>query len=128
MRGVCIALFGAAEKGKLAYPYLCKELLDLFHILGSPPEDTRGLRLAMQTILRGGQVWYFRVEEEGFSERHYESGFRYLEKERAKAPIDALFLPGVSDYLLVESAKKVCRKRNCLLVFEEGDLFDYLMG
>ncbi len=125
MRQMRIAIFGAAEKGRFSYPYICCHLTHLFQTFGIAPKDTAGLSHAIQHILRGGETLFFRVEEEGFSVKDYLTGLRYLEKQKMAQPIDALYLPGVGIEEILKKASALCKERGWLLVVEEKDLFDY---
>ena len=125
MHTLRIAVFGESEKGKFAYPYVCKSLLDLYTTLGSPPKESEGLNKAIQNILLGGEVLFFRVKSEGFSEKEYLNGLRFLEKYTEEKNLDGICLPGVGDELILHTASKVSSLFGCLLILEEKDLFDY---
>lgn len=123
-----IALFGEAEKGHIETAYFCKNLEQLFELLGQPPEDTRGLFFAVQTLLYGKPLIYFRVREEGISIDDYLSGLHLLwEDAYSIIRLQALFLPGVGSKQLIEEGSKLCQARKSLLLMSEHDFFDYLM-
>lgn len=119
---MAIALFGEAEKGSREAIYTCRSLEELFERYGEPPEDTCGLYYAVQTILYGMQVLYFRVREEGVSFDDYFYGFTLLKK----APLEALFLPGVGFSSIIEQGLDLCREKDSLLIIREADFYDYM--
>lgn len=121
-----IAIFGEAEKGQFLSSYQCKSLEELAHHLGDPPEDSKGLFLAVQTLLYNYDVLYFRVEEEGFSPNAYLHGLNYLQEQ--KIYIEALAVPGVSDRKILERASCVCSLHQSILISSEIDLYDCLTG
>ncbi|MBS0654471.1 MAG: hypothetical protein JSR46_01730 [Verrucomicrobia bacterium] len=120
-----IALFGEAKEGKLDVPYFCKDLLQLFTNLGQPPEETYGLYFAVQTLLYGWPIIYFRVREEGGSFQDYRYGLRFL-RSYPIIQMKALFLPGVGSKALIEEGSDLCRERKSLLIIRAADLYDYL--
>jgi len=122
-----IALFGEAEKGHLDTAYYCKNLEQLFEYLGEPPQDAKGLFFAIQSLLHGKPLVYFRVEEEGVSMRDYVYGMRLLkDPDFPIGPLNALYLPGVGSQELLEEGFSVCRQQKSLLIMDEADFYDYL--
>lgn len=117
-----IALFGEAEKGSLDFICPCRTLEELFERYGEPPEDTSGLYFAVQTILYGMSVLYFRVKEEGVSVEDYTLGLKILRK----APLQALFLPGVGLSSVIEEGLDLCREKQGVLIIREVDFYDYM--
>lgn len=120
-----IALFGESKEGELEVPYFCKDLLQLFTHLGQPPADTYGLFFAVQTLLYGWPIIYFRVREEGASYQDYLYGLRFL-RDSPAIKLNALFLPGVGSRVLIEEGSDLCRARQSLLIIKATDLYDYL--
>lgn len=120
-----ITLFGAAERGKIEVPYFCKDLLQLFDYLGQPPDGACGLFFAIQSILYGWPIVYFRVCEEGESHQDYLYGLRFL-RNCSSLDIKALFLPGVGSKELIEESFDLCRMRQSLLIMKGDDFYDYI--
>lgn len=120
-----ITLFGEAERGQIEVPYYCKDLIQLFDALGQPPEGASGLFFAVQTILHGWPVVYFRVDEEGVSYQEYVRGLRFL-RTCAFLDMKALFLPGVGSKELIEEGFDLCRVRQSLFIMRGADFYDYL--
>src|SRR5438128_2435457 len=97
------ALFGEAEKGNLETAYYCRTLEELFQHLGEPPNETHGLFFAVQTLLYGRQVVYFRVREEGISVQDYFFGLHLLRDcTSTLLHLQALYLPGVGTRELID--------------------------
>lgn len=121
-----VALFGAAEAGEYKRPYLFNSLEQMLSAMGNPPPDTQGLTYAVQTLLFGHPVLYFRVREEGFGPGDYLMGLRYLSSDEKITNLAAICLPGVGDAEIIEATAPVCEVRSSLLILSEADLFDYL--
>ena len=119
-----IALFGEAEKGEFSSLHHINTLDHLSDLLGNPPDDTKGLYLAVQSILFSYDLIYIRVKDEGFSTRDYLSGLKQLRK--LSSPIMAIGLPGVGDDLIIEAGAEVCSLHKSMLLTTEQDLYDYL--
>ncbi len=127
MTSSVVALFGEAEKGIVHQVYFCRSLRDLFDNLGEPPNETQGLYFAVQTLLYGKQILYFKVREEGVSHEDYLFGFRLL--RNVKSPLislQALFLPGVGSSKLIDEGITLCREQHSLLLINEADFYDYM--
>src|SRR5690242_16921748 len=108
-----IALFGAAGRGELETAYYCKNLPQLFEHLGEPPEETKGLYFAVQSILYGHPLVYFRVRDEGHSVDDYLYGLALLKNPNYPLrDIQALFLPGVGSKELLDEAVKLSQIRH----------------
>src|SRR5438552_55416 len=122
-----IALFGEAEKGQLEMAHYCRDLEQLFELLGEPPKETLGLFFAIQSLLYGQPLLYFRVREEGVSLKDYEYGLHLLHDDSFEPfHLQALFLPGVGSKDLIEEGWKLCKARRSVLIMNEKDLYDYL--
>lgn len=122
-----VALFGEATKGSLDTVYFCRSLGDLLDYLGEPPNDAQGLHYAVQTLLYGTNILYFRVREEGVSLDDYRFGFRLLRDVHAPLiSLQALFLPGVGSSQLIDEGISLCRKHHSLLIVREADFYDYM--
>lgn len=119
-----IVIFGEAEKGQFLTFYECRSLEELSYHLGDLPEDTKGLSLAIQTLLYNYSVLYFRVEEEGFSQKDYLYGLNYLQEN--KIPIEGLAIPGISDQMILKHASCICSLHQSVLISNEKDLYDCL--
>ena len=124
-RALC-ALFGEAQKGTFQTPYYVKSVDQLFYYLGEPPCDTRGLFFAIQSLMHGVDLIYFRVSEEGVSESEYLFGMRYLQGDLQGGVLDALYLPGVGSKELIEEGFQVCKNHESLFIMNEADFYDYL--
>jgi hypothetical protein len=122
-----VALFGAAQKGELKTAYYCKDVLQLFEHFGEPPEESEGLFFAIQALLYGKQLVYFRVREEGESVEDYLYGLDFLrDLHHPLIAIKALFLPGVASKELLEVSCKLCLSHQSLLIMNDRDFYDFL--
>jgi len=127
MEAPACVLFGEAEKGSLGTLYYCPSLERLFCYFGSPPYDTEGLYYAIQAILYGKPLLYFRVHEEGVSTEDYLLGLHLLREQKNEIPhVGALFLPGVGSQAIIDEGLLVCREHHGLLLMKEADFYDYL--
>lgn len=127
MTASVIALFGESQKGELETAYYCQSLGDLFESLGEPPSDTHGLFFAVQSLLFGQEVIYFRVREEGISLDDYQSGLSRLQRfSTSIIRLKALFLPGVGSREILDEGFTLCRKQKSLLIVREADFYDYM--
>jgi hypothetical protein len=123
MASSLIALFGEAEKGKLETFYYCSCLGELFDRLGEPPKDAQGLHFAVQSLLFGMPILYFRVREEGENPEDYFYGLHYLRKFQ---PFSALFLPKVGSKELLDEGFELCREHQSLLIVTACDFYDFM--
>ena len=121
-----IATFGEAEKGQFHKPYYCDSLPQLVDLFGNPPKESQGLFFAIQVLMYDWDLIFFRVEEEGFSEKDYLSGFAHLSNRVLAPHLDALCLPGVGDPKIIDAAEPLYSLHHSLLITTERDLFDYL--
>jgi len=127
MEPLTIALFGEAESGDYGKVHYCQTLPDLVDKLGNPPPESRGLHLAVQSLLYEHDLFFFRVEEEGFSLRDYFEGLMLLKKERKLIRrTAAICLPGVADPELLKAFTKLCDAYRQVMITTEPDLYDYL--
>lgn len=127
MSQMTIALFGEAQKGDFRTGYFCQNLAQLSDCLGEPPsEDAKGLHLAVQTLLYDYPILFFRVEEEGFSQKDYLIGFQILQRKEGVPRISALCLPGVGDAEIIQASDPICSIHKSFLILTERDLYDYL--
>jgi hypothetical protein len=127
MDSPALVLFGEAEKGRINTLYYCPTLEQLFNYFGSPPSNTDGLYYAIQVILYGKPLLYFRVHEEGVSTEDYLLGLHLLREQNGEIPhVGALFLPGVGSQAIIDEGLLVCREHHGLLLMKESDLYDYL--
>lgn len=125
MAAPTVALFGEAERGEFGIGHHLKTVEDLAERLGQPPPESRGLHLAIRTLLYQQNLLFFRVEEEGFSVEDYLIGFDLLRKKKTPRP-NALCLPGVGDAEIIDASTRICVLHHSLLLFSESDLYDYL--
>lgn len=121
-----IFLFGEAEKGDFRTPILCKNLQHLVDLVGNPPEESLGIYYAIQSLLYGRELLFYRVEEEGFSTDDYLYGLRLLQNSTNELSLQALCMPGVGDSSLIELGSTICQQHKSFLLINEKDLFDYL--
>lgn len=121
-----IALFGEAEKGDFQRPYMFRSLPQLLDVLGNPPPDSRGLHLAIQSLMYERGVLFFRVEEEGFSLKDYYFGLDVLKSEKLPSTLSGICAPGVGDSELIDAMVPICVKHHSILIISESDLYDYL--
>jgi len=127
MSSSVIALFGEAEKGDLRTIYFCKTVEQLFHFFGQPPHETEGLYYAIQALLYGNSLVYFRVHEEGMSTKDYLFGLRLLHEYATSIPhVGAIFLPKVGSQAIINESLSVCEKHQSLLILREADFYDYI--
>jgi hypothetical protein len=121
-----IFLFGEAEKGEFGIPFPCRSLSDLLKTVGTPPEESLGVRYAIQALMYERNLIFCRVKEEGFSIKDYIQGCSLIKKGHFGPHLQALFLPGVGDQEIIGAAIDVCNLYSSLLVVTEKDLYDYL--
>lgn len=127
MASSVIALFGGAEKGAFETAYYCTGLEELFEQLGQPPEESFGLFFAVQSLLYGQPLIYFRVRQEGVTTNDYLFGLHMLQDPYFPIKeIDALFLPGVGSEEILDEGCKLCRARQSRLIVKECDFYDFL--
>lgn len=126
MEPYTIALFGEAEKGDYCTGYLCNNLAELVDYCGNPPQESRGLYLAVQALLFRRQILFFRVQEEGFSEQDYLLGLNMLKQQQKIPHIEAIGIPGVGSGKIIEATEPICKIYHSILLTTEADFFDYL--
>lgn len=119
-----LALFGEAEKGLYDTAHLCHNVEEMYHYLGN--KTTKGLSLATQGINHGYDILYFRVKEEGYSLDDYFFGLQFLNTHINDLSLSALSLPGVGDLYVIEAARSLCQKYQCLLLVSDQDLYDLI--
>lgn len=120
-----IALFGEAEKGAFAKPLHFQYINQLNEFLGNPPQESLGIFFAIQALLYNREVFFFRVQEEGFSENHYLTGLKNLESQII-GEIAAIGLPGVGNKKIIDISTSICETYKRILITTEKDLYDYL--
>ncbi len=126
MKNSIIALFGEAEKGSYLTLTHIKSLHQLCETFGHPPEETKGLFFAIQTLLYQKELLYIRVQEEGFSFEDYLQGIQLLEKASTHLNLSAVCLPGVGSASIIDETFRLCEKRGSLFIASPQDLYDYL--
>lgn len=120
-----IALFGEAGKGAFAKPLHFQCINELNELLGNPPQESLGIFFAIQALLYNREVFFFRVQEEGFSENHYLTGLKNLESQII-GEIAAIGLPGVGNKKIIHISTSICETYKRILITTEKDLYDYL--
>jgi hypothetical protein len=123
-----IFLFGEAEKGAFCTPLVCRSLPQLIDTVGNPPEESQGILYAVQTLLYERELIFFRVKEEGFSTQDYLRGLNILKQNAKALNLAAICMPGVGDVDLIDAISPICQLHKSLLILNEKDLYDYLMG
>ena len=126
MSQYAVALFGEAEKGEISVPYTLHSVAQLASSLGTPPEASLGLYCAVQALLYGHELLFFRVREEGYSESDYLYGLALLRSMELSHQLAAIVLPGVGSRAIVSATDAICQCRKCLLLMHPDDLYDYL--
>jgi hypothetical protein len=121
-----VALFGEAEKGDFRKPHFCRSVPQLYENLGEPPDDSRGIFLAVQCLLHDHNLIYFRVKEEGFSFQDYFEGVWLLEKNGATKKLSAICAPGVGNSEVIDTFTSLLDLSKSILIMSEADLYDYL--
>ena len=82
MNRLKVVIFGQAQKGKFFSLMFFNSISKLALDLGHPPEETAGIFFAIQALLYNRDVYFFRVNEEGFSNKDYLYGFRLLKNKK----------------------------------------------
>lgn len=126
LKPLTLALFGEAEKGSLHQGVFCSTLPQLIDIFGNPPPSTQGLILAIQALLYGSQLIYFRVREEGFSSEDYFEGIEQIGKSEWAPKVHAFGVPGVGDGAIIHAIIPLCVIYHSILITTQADLHDYL--
>lgn len=121
-----VALFGEAQKGDFHTAYHCRNLEQLVDYLGHPPPYSRGIHLAIQSLLYHRDLVFIRVREEGYSFQDYYKGLRLLANGSVVRNLAALAIPGVGDAGLLEATTAICAIYSSILITNEEDLYDYL--
>ena len=119
-----IAVFGESERGEYSTLYHFKDLCRFAEVLGHPPLDSCGITLAVQALLSDQEIFFVRVEEEGFSHKDYYRGLKLL--KQTPEDFHAICLPGVGDHTIITESTILCHHRKCLLITQERDFYDYL--
>jgi hypothetical protein len=122
-----VMVFGESTKGAFSRLHRPRTVEDLANLLGQPPEGSHGLYLATQTVLLEHELLFWRVDEEGFSPQDYWLGAKMLaELSDQRITIDAVGLPGVGDWSIIESMQRALRGHHPLLLMSARDVYDYL--
>lgn len=122
-----VVVFGQAETGPFERltPVRCVE--ELFDSFGSPPEDSAGINLALQSLFFFKECFYFRVSSEGENLKEYYHGLHRLAKWDCPDFFCSLFLPGVSDPELIDHVSQKFGT-HCLLCIDPRDYYDWKMS
>ncbi|MEX0962199.1 MAG: hypothetical protein WDZ28_05025 [Simkaniaceae bacterium] len=127
MQPYTMALFGAAERGEFHSLLAIHSLAELEEKLGQPPAGSRGIDFAIQALMYNRRVFFFRVEDEGFSKNDYYEGFKLLfALKEHLGNMSALCLPGVGDPNIIEATDPILSLYRGSLITTEQDLYDYL--
>lgn len=121
-----LVLFGEAEKGNLCRGVFCRTLDQLIDVYGHPPPATKGLLLAIQSLLYGTELVYFRVREEGYSVEDYFEAIHQIEKSDWTTPISAFGIPGVGDNEIITALTPLCTLHHSLIITTQSDFYDYI--
>jgi hypothetical protein len=121
-----VFLFGEAEKGEFCTPLVYKSLPQLAEELGNPPQDSKGILYAVQTLMYDRELIFFRVKEEGFSREDYMRGLNLLKNKDFFSPLSAICMPGVGDGEIIHAMSPLCSLYQSFLIVDEKDLYDYL--
>lgn len=121
-----IFLFGESERGELCSPVNLRSLPELFDRLGHPPINSQAIDYAVQTLLAGNELIFYRIAEEGFSKNDYMQGVKLLYSQGKEIGLSAICLPGVGDCEIIDSVSSICHKMKSLLILSERDLYDFL--
>lgn len=125
MGEVVVALFGEAERGEIGKPLRMESVIHLNEQLGHPPEESYGIFFAVQFLLYGQEVLFFRVEEEGFSTADYLRGITHLRQKPLGKKLAAICLPGVGDKGILSATHPLIDRDDALMIITERDLYDY---
>jgi hypothetical protein len=104
---------------------VCSSLIQLFDTVGDAPEDSQGIRFAIQLLICKKELVFFRVEEEGFSRESYSRGLRLLKQKKLPYHLSAICLPGVGDVTIIDEAMPICSLHRTFIILSEKDLYDY---
>ncbi|MCB1135702.1 MAG: hypothetical protein KDK78_05485, partial [Chlamydiia bacterium] len=99
------------------------QLVDNF---GNPPPDSKGLHLAVQSLMYERDIIFYRVREEGFSVQDYFKGLQNLQLALGQVSLVAIALPGVGDEEVIDYSMHICHQIKSVLITTEADLYDYL--
>jgi len=121
-----IFLFGEAEKGDFCLPLICHSLSQLADMLGNPPGESKGILYAVQALMCGRDLLFFRVKEEGFSTQDYMKGLKILQNREISHQLSAICMPGMGNATIIDATQTVCHLYKSFLIIEEKDLYDYL--
>lgn len=126
MEPYTVVLFGESEKGNFSQAYYCQNLPQLVECCGNPPPHSRGIYFAVQALLYGRSILFFRVKEEGFSWPDYFEGLHQLESQNLLSKVGAFCMPGVGNSAIVEAVIPICIVYHSIMIINEPDLYDYL--
>jgi hypothetical protein len=120
-----VFLFGEAERGQLCTPLLFHSLEQLAATLGNPPQDSSGIDYAVQTLLYGRDLLFYRVEQEGYSISQYMQGLKLLQNREIRTSLSAICMPGVGQPEVIDAGISACAFYKSVLVLTPKDLYDY---
>lgn len=95
-------------------------------MLGNPPEQSRGIIFAVQSLLFDRELIFYRVKEEGFSTQDYMKGLKFLQSREVIPNLTAICMPGVGDAEILGATSSICSLHKSFLIIDQKDLYDYL--
>lgn len=119
-------IFGEAERGEYHIPYFCQTLTQLDEYFGNPPNNSKGIYYAVQSLLFHQDLIFIRVLEEGFSSEDYLIGLESLESSTLTPKLAAICTPGLGDQKIMDEILVLCTRHRCILITNEADFYDYL--
>ena len=120
-----MALFAEAQKGSFEEGVEIYTPIELLHLFGHPPEDARGMVLAIQALHYNHPLLFFRVKEEGFSAPDYRAGLHWLE-QKGPLHLRGVFAPGVGSLEILNPLFQFSQKQKVPLLTTEQDFFDFI--
>lgn len=123
-----VFVFGESEKGPFCQPIALANLNAAQGQIGQPPAGTLGVECAVQSLLYGREVLFYRVREEGYARGDYTQGLQYLRSKAKHLKLVGISLPGVGDARIIEPLAELCQSLSAILLLSEADLYDYLTG
>ncbi|PCI77823.1 hypothetical protein COB21_02380 [Candidatus Aerophobetes bacterium] len=121
-----IALFGEAQRGNFSRLVTLHTLEKLHDTFGMPPPLSKGIWLSIQLLMQNEIIYFYRIEEEGFSYPHYHEGLKLLDSQQTQYPLKALCMPGLGDRIMVGKATEFCKKHSIIFLCTEEDFYDYV--
>lgn len=121
-----VLIFGESVEGEFQRPFLIKSLPDLATIFGEPTKTGLGIHMAIQSLLFGHNIFFYRVSEEGNNKEQYLQGFKLFEREAFSSSLSAIALPGVGSLEILHAANILSELHKVLIITTEKDLYDLI--